>query len=384
MIGSPGSGPGGVAADLTLTGRAALLVAFLGLTALLALAAATASPAAAQVVVGELVERESGSPIAGAFVFLVDGAGEGLAGTMTRADGRFRLDARRARGQVRLRAEQIGYTTSESEPIEVPAQGSVAYRFEVDARPLALEGIVVEGARRCEVRPEQGRAVARLWEEASKALRATAITEAEEALSYVARYRTQQLDARTLAVRQEASEEKVLVAAVPFRSVSPDVMIERGFVHEDGNELVFYAPDSALLLSDAFLDTHCLRLARPSPDHPGWVGLEFEPVPGRSLPEIRGAVWLDAGTAELRRLEYGYTGRLPFNLGRRHAGGMVEFDRLPTGAWIVRDWWIRMPRATFGVRGPRLHDYLLRGARIIEVRDADGQLVFLDADESGS
>jgi hypothetical protein len=338
-------------------------------------ALAAAVPAAAQVVTGELVERGSGAPIGGAFVFLIAPDGERLAGTMTRGDGRFRLQPPLP-GEYRLRAERIGYATSESPPLAVRVGETVAYRFEVEVQPFPLAAIRVEGAdRQCRVRPEQGRAVARIWEEASKALRATSITEAEEQLIYVARYRSQELAPRSLTVRWEEVEERVLVAAVPFGSVTADVMVERGFVHRDGSDYVYFAPDAELLLSSAFLDTHCLRLARPPRDEPGWVGIEFEPVQGRDLPEIQGSVWLDAETAELRRLEYRYTGALPIRVGRRHAGGMVAFERLATGEWIVRDWWVRVPRVTRDVRGERLHHYLLRGAEILEVRDRNGEII---------
>jgi hypothetical protein len=351
---------------------------FLAGLIILVAALAAAAPAAAQVVTGELVEQGGGAPIGGAFVFLVTPDGQRVAGTMTQGDGQFRLQPRRP-GEYRLRAERIGYTTSDSEPLEVRASETVVYRFEVEVQPFTLDAIRVEaGDRQCRVRPEQGRAVARIWEEASKALRATSITEDEEELIYVARYRLQELAPRGLTVRWEEAGERVLVAAVPFVSVTPDAMVERGFVHPDGSDNVYYAPDAELLLSSAFLDTHCLRLARPPRDEPGWVGIEFEPVQGRDLPEIQGSVWLDAETAELRRLEYRYTGTLPVRLGRRHAGGMVAFERLATGAWIVRDWWVRVPRVTRDFRGERLHHYLLRGAEIVEVRDRDGHII-LDA-----
>jgi hypothetical protein len=246
----------------------------------------------------------------------------------------------------------------------------------VDAQPFTLDEIRVGGEdRRCRVRPEQGQAVARIWEEASKALRATAVTEDDEDLIYLARYRRQELSPWRLTVRWEDTEERVLVATLPFGSVTPEAMVDRGFVHPDGSDYIYYAPDAELLLSDAFLDTHCFRLARPRLEEPGWVGIDFEPIQGRDLPEIQGSVWLDAMMAELRRLEFRYTGGLPVQRGRRHAGGMMAFERLATGAWFVSDWWIRVPRVTRDFRGERLHHFILRGAEIIEVRDRDGEIV---------
>jgi hypothetical protein len=341
--------------------------------ALVALAAMPArSPA--QVVMGELVEQETGAPIAGAFVFLMDLQGQRLGGTMTRPDGRFRLEARRA-GQYLLRAERMGYVTALSDTLDLVPGDAVPYRFAIPVRPFALDEIRAEADRRCLVRPEQGLAMAQVWEEASKAFRAAAVTEREELYIYVARYRSQQLHPRNLDVQEGEEWEQVLVGRVPFISLEPAEMVEQGFVHPDGDQLVYYAPDTDLLLSDAFLDIHCLRLAGSPRDRPGWIGVEFEPIPGRDLPGIAGAVWLDVATSELRRLEYRYVGRLPVRAGRRHAGGMVSFQRLPTGAWIVRDWWIRIPVVQLQRRSERLVHYRLRGAAVMEVRDREGRLV---------
>lgn len=74
--------------------------------------------------------------------------------------------------------------------------------------------------------------------------------------------------------------------------------------------LVFHAPDAAVLLSDTFLDTHCFRLQSAHRAHVGMVGLAFEPVRGTRTPDVHGVLWMDAESAELRLLEYGY-GDLP-------------------------------------------------------------------------
>ena len=79
------------------------------------------------------------------------------------------------------------------------------------------------------------------------------------------------------------------------------------------------------LLSDAFLDTHCLSV-RDGGD--GRIGLMFEPVPDRWVPEIVGVLWLDAETAELDWLEFGYVNLLRTReIGE--PGGEVSFARLP-------------------------------------------------------
>jgi hypothetical protein len=71
------------------------------------------------------------------------------------------------------------------------------------------------------------------------------------------------------------------------------------------------------------------------------VGLGFEPVADRRLTDIAGVLWLDPRSAELRDLEFHYT-----NLGQwagTRAGGSITFARLPSGAWVIRKWYIRAP-----------------------------------------
>mgnify|MGYP001056427042 CR=1 FL=1 len=97
-----------------------------------------------------------------------------------------------------------------------------------------------------------------------------------------------------------------------------------------------------MLLSDEFLDTHCLRLALGD-DPERQAGVSFEPVPGREVPDIRGTLWLDPGTGGLRFLEYGYTWA-PVPGTRGAAKGRIDFESLPSGAWIIRRWWIRTPK----------------------------------------
>src|SRR6185503_11701153 len=97
-----------------------------------------------------------------------------------------------------------------------------------------------------------------------------------------------------------------------------------------------------VLLSDQFLADHCFRVEAGT----GWrakdVGLGFEPIPKRKTPDVRGVLWLDGRTAELRTLEFTYTW-LPFDERPGDFGGTVDFFRMLSGQWIVRNWRIRTP-----------------------------------------
>lgn len=75
---------------------------------------------------------------------------------------------------------------------------------------------------------------------------------------------------------------------------------------------------------------------------PNLIGLGFRPVRDRRVPEIRGVLWVDRGSAELRHLEFEYVD-VPVPVRVSGLGGRLEFERLASGAWIIRDWYIRIP-----------------------------------------
>lgn len=123
-----------------------------------------------------------------------------------------------------------------------------------------------------------------------------------------------------------------------------------------------------MLLSDLFLDEHCFAV-RDGDE--GRVGLSFRPVPGRKLPDVRGVLWLDRESGELRELEYTYT-NLEFAGPEEQLGGRVEFERLPSGAWYIPHWRIRMP--LFGVRHARFGRKLIERRNVIAVREEAGEV----------
>ncbi len=141
----------------------------------------------------------------------------------------------------------------------------------------------------------------------------------------------------------------------PFVSVAPAELTRQGYVVTQPNGRVVYrAPDATVLTSNAFAEQHCFTVVVPrdpagrvfaeqeQTDAASVVGLAFEPTPQRSLPDIRGVMWLDSNTHYLRYVRFNYT-TLDRVDGHDALGGLVDFSRLPSGAWIVRRWWLRLP-----------------------------------------
>ncbi|UCC48881.1 MAG: carboxypeptidase regulatory-like domain-containing protein [Gemmatimonadota bacterium] len=313
-------------------------------TAVIALLAAQS--AFAQTVRGVLVEEGSRAPVEGAFVVLLDEHGRRLGegvGALSDATGRFVLRAREP-GRYRLRAERIGFESTVSTLIELEVGETVDHVMVVPVQAVQLEELTVAAEPVCDVRPDVGARTAEVWEEARKALSVVAWAEAREMLQYRVVRHEREFDARTLRVRKERSWPSSRWArGSPFRSLPPEELAEGGYVQPAAaDSFVYYAPDAAVVLSERFADLHCFGIKVRGGDREELIGLTFEPVPDRDLPDVEGVLWLDGKTAELQYLEYRYT-RLPLPFRSDKIGGRVEFERLPSGVWIVSRWWIRMP-----------------------------------------
>lgn len=344
------------------------------------------SPLAAQSVAGRLAEEGSGRPIEGAVVVLLDEAGAQRTGTLTDASGRFSLRAP-GPGHYRLRAERIGFRGTLSPPFGLAAGEEAERDLAAPAEAIRLGGVAVEGERRCVIRPAEGMRAATLWEEARKALNAASVTEAQRLVRFRLRSFERRLDPQFLRPVEEEAVHRTHVGSRPFASLPPEDLAAGGYVRPEGGGFVYFAPDADVLLSDGFLDTHCFRVRPGDGETRGMVGLAFEPLRGRRLPDIEGVLWLDALTAELRFVEFGYT-RIPL---RRDAaqGGRVEYRRLPGGAWIVSRWWIRMPLLG---RDPSRRDVTLLGVKeaggeVEEIVDGPAAVAVLEGtvrDEAGA
>lgn len=354
------------------------------------LLAAAASSLPAQVVTGTVVERGS-APVEGAMVVLLDGDDRPRARTLSDASGRFRVRAP-GPGVWRLRVDRIGFASSVSRALTLERGETLVQRLEISAEPIRLEGVRAGGERRCVLRPEEGAQVHRLWQEVRKALAAAAWTDSVDAYRYRLTHFDRELEPDRLRVRSERLEPSRGFWRNPYESLPAEELLEDGFVRETGDGLVYSAPDADVLLSDPFLDTHCLRIEGMGADEPvrGLLGLAFEPIPGRrGVPEIAGVLWVEPRTAELRRLEFEYAGLGSVGLaaGQEHAGGTVIFHALPNGAWIIREWAIRMPvveetRAQIPelamgrvpVTGHEVVAIHEQGSRVEEVRGPQGRI----------
>lgn len=330
----------------------------------------------AQEIRGELREEESGRPVSGALVVLLDGGGTVRQGSLTDQAGRFRLRAPTV-GQFSIRAEHLGYRTVTRALVLLMAESAESLILFTRPEPIELAGLEVVAERRCRVRPGRGLAAHTLWEQAQKALFSAAVLQDQQLIEY--EVRTYERDFSLQRGRSRTLNSSVqTVRGRPFSTASAEDLVEHGFIRADGDGLVFYGPDAQVLLSDAFLNDYCWYVQRDRDRRESVVGLAFEPVQ-RASPGIQGVLWLDARTGALQYLEYHYTnvpGRGPEDL----TGGRIEFARIPEGGWIVQRWWIRTTQVARGAGGggqgehrPFLAGYVEAGGEVKRVTWLESQ-----------
>jgi len=343
---------------------------------------AVAPPLAAQAVRGQLVDKMNGSGLAGAFVVLVDQRGQEVARVLTGDAGTFLLRAP-GPGTYRLQSRRIGFRVAASPPLTLADGQVLTYRLEVEAIPLELPPVVVSGRPQCGTRGAAGTVVAQLWEDTREALAAVQWTQGQRWYNYTIDLYDRHLDPASGRVLSERTSTRTSASETPFRSIPAESLAAAGYVvGDDRNGRMFYGPDPDVLLSQAFLATHCFSARQGTGADSGRVGLAFEPAPRRRLPDVRGVLWVSRRTGELRRLEFTYVNLAP-SLQEGTSGGDEAFLRLRNGAWVILRWTIRMPEVgevvdPSGRISPHftLNGYHEVGGQVREIGSPHGALVY--------
>ncbi len=307
------------------------------------LAALVPGALGAQVIEVRAVDQGTRDPAASAIISLLDSTGAILTRGLTDQLGRVVLRVPRS-GEYRIQGDRIGYTGTVSDPIRLQVPGApFVIRLVLGVTRVSLPDVVVRGNQvACGVEGVAGAGLAEAWEETRKTLTATTLTTDQVRPTIEIRTFARELDLkdrvtseRTLQVRQTTGP--------PFATVEPRKLWVEGFAEPAGDDIVYYAPDAKLLLTEEFLRYHCFRLVRGSGEYRGLLGLGFEPLPDRDVPDVKGTLWIDPQEGALRELSYDYV-NLERDFGQAAASGMLSFAGVPGVGWIVERWHIRSPR----------------------------------------
>lgn len=335
----------------------------------------------AQTIRGEAMDRGAKTRVPGVVILLLDSTGATVGRSLTDEDGQFRVSTSRA-GSYRLRALRLGFRPVTTDAISLAVGQEATKVLELTGLPVSLDTIRVAGRNSCQVHPDSAAATFAIWEQVRTALTAAQLTEGSRRLgARLVRYERALQLARDRVLSQSS---RITTGSTTRGWNAPPIDRLRtfGYAVTDAAGTTFYAPDLAVLLSDAFLEDHCFRLAEPPRTDMSLLGIEFEPTRDRrGVVEIRGTLWLNRRSSELQRLEFSYENLAREQQGTR-AGGEMDFARIRNGAWVITRWSIRMPvvEAVEVARqggGQRLSLATEAEARVTGIRVEGGELALV-------
>jgi carboxypeptidase family protein len=306
-------------------------------------AVAGATSLGAQTVRG-IVTLPDSSRAAGMIVIATDAKGETAARALTGEAGTYELRLPGA-GHYDVRVLRIGFHPTIVPGFDVTANESKNLPIVLRGEAVTLSAVKVQGKSTCRMQRDSGQIVARMWEEARKAIEATQLTQGGAKQTVKWRVYERSMDPTGALMITQSSNTGSATAMRAFVSLPPDSLAKVGYMSDDDpTGTIYRAPDPEALLSNAFASLHCFREVPGPRDKPDWVGIRFQPAKERDgIVEIEGTLWLDRTSSELRQLNFRYT-NLPPDLARIDAGGTEDFLRLSTGRWLVSSWELKMPR----------------------------------------
>ena len=320
-----------------------------------AITAVTATALSAQAVSGRVVLRDSSAAI-GVIVQATDAQGKPAGRALTNSRGQFRL-VLPGDGRFDIKVLRIGYRPTQGPSVSVLGGKAEPVHIVLNSEAVVLTGINVRDRETCRISADSGMMVARLWEEAEKAMQTVQLSAEGEPLvaEWIEYDRTLDSTARLVRAQHVRTTREATTHAFRSRH-SAEWLDSAGYVVTDGSGTTFFAPDADVLLSERFASAHCFHLREPPRESPTLIGVEFKPArESRDKSDIEGILWLDRRAAELQLLEFKYTNQ-PDAAQPVEPGGRVEFLRVSGGRWLVSRWKVRMPQ--LGPRSNRTSDGL--------------------------
>jgi hypothetical protein len=319
-----------------------------------------AAPLGAQNQLVVRAETETRTPLSGALLALITPANRVIEERLSSSSGVATFNA--PPGDYLVRVRRVGYRPFYSKQITLPRSEPLV--LEVESPRVILQEMVVTASAQCgRINPDAA-TLSALWEEISKGLRSSQLTAND--LKEIS---------RRVVFRREVREDGSMISSDstvvrafggrPFGSPDPASLVALGYVRGDVIKgWTYFGPDEVVLLSDPFAATHCFRAVR-NRKRPNQIGVAFQPVPKRKQTDINGVIWLDERSSELREVEFRYVNAGV--LDDFDTGGFSRFRRMPSGAWIVSEWMLRMPQLSRTPRGAgelKVVQFLENGGRI--------------------
>lgn len=333
---------------------------------------ASARQASAQTIRGTVVDSGDRA-LTGVVVLLLDPAAKEIVRVLSNERGEYRLTAPRP-GSYRVRTLRIGFQSVTTETIAIDAGDDIVRPIVLTGAAFALDTVRALGRNACRVvAGDSTSVIAALWDQVRSALLATQLTLSTRTIYMTTLRYERTMDQRSQRIGAQSVDIRADFARQPWRSRTAVSLRRDGYVNTDADGIrTYYAPGLDVLLSDEFLEDHCLRIAPSSSDTR--LGIEFEPnADRRRFAEIRGTLWLDRATSELRDMEYRYVN--VSSSDERIAGGTIGFTRMRDGMWAISRWNIRMPTMVYAPVYDNRLKVVDRELRIDSIKVTGGELV---------
>lgn len=302
--------------------------------------------AGAQIVRGIVTEGTSGLPLTGVLVSIASVPDSlkpgGIRHTLTNERGEYALRVSSG-GSYIVSAKRIGVSRHNTDILRLQVGETRRLDLVLERFEHRLPVVNVVDVNMCFRKAEQRQQIMSLWEEVRTALLATGVSRQERLLTgWLSKYQ-RTLEPTTLRILDDNRSVAEGFFDRPMKSISGDSLRKVGYWYkEDQATMVFHGPDEDVLLSSAFRTGHCFELITGKDAIKGFVGLAFQPRRPNAKGGIEGTLWIDAGNFELRFIDFRYDIiTIPSN---PNIGGQVHYVRHPSGAWLVRRWFIRMPQ----------------------------------------
>jgi hypothetical protein len=305
-------------------------------------------------------------PVNGALIALIDDSARTITEALSPESGRTSLRA--APGIYRIRVRRIGFRPFHSQPVTLPRSDEILLNIETPR--VVLDALVVSATSQCGEITRDAQALGAVWEEIEKALKSSELSVSD--LAELSRSQTYQREVsdRGVVIRNDTSATTQARLKL-FGAKGAATLAANGYVVGNSTSgWEFFAPDEKVLLSNEFTATHCFRLVRDK-KRKGDIGVAFSPTPKRRVSDIEGVLWVDEKTSELREVRFRYVNA--GILDEFEPRGFTAFHRMLSGAWIVSEWQLRMPRLQRGKDGLFAATYLERGGKVTTVAEEAAQ-----------
>jgi hypothetical protein len=416
---------------------------FLGLAAL----GLVAPVSGAQEINGRVLMGDGTTPAAAVVVIASSVSGATAGKSLSTTSGRYHIPLS-AGGTYDLRALRIGYRPTLVR-VTVGNDAIVTQDIILNSQPVSIAGMKITDESDCSLTGKNSATFLVLLEQARAALASASLWEQSGSLRAEIVRLEGHIDATygnrndSLYAEIDTAGARRFIATRALGATPPETLNTAGYLRPAGSGRYLYdLPNAEVLLSEGFVSGHCFSI-RSNRDDSALIGLGFHPRKRvGDFVDVRGTLWLERESAELRRLEFEYDNtpvgpfevcdKAPFiritpdllnqvppfrqpeptcRLARNtrdnvlELGGSAEFVRLSTGEWLIsrtmlrtgpdearyRRMWRKsryLPREKRSERcaqGPDCHELITLKSRLVTVETRtvrvirDGVEIFRDS-----